>query len=86
VNGFAKSLPRAPAASRAESWWTLLAKTMQRWAERTRMKRLNRRSIGELMAADDRLLADVGLRRGDVEYAVRHGRLPPRVTGRDASW
>ena len=35
-----------------------------------------RRSVEELMALDDRMLADIGLTRGNVEYAVRYGRLP----------
>jgi len=84
VNGFAKSLPRSSASSPDGSWWTPLAKAVRQWTERKRLKRLNRRGIGELMAADDRLLADVGLRRGDVECAGRHGRLPAGTTGHDA--
>jgi hypothetical protein len=41
-----------------------------------------RRALTELAAMDDRLLADIGLRRGDIELAV-DGRLDdPRITPR----
>jgi hypothetical protein len=35
--------------------------------------------MNELMALDDRMLADIGLTRGSVEHAVRYGRLPSAV-------
>jgi uncharacterized protein YjiS (DUF1127 family) len=37
-----------------------------------------RRAIEELATHDDRMLADIGLSRSDVEYAARFGRLPRR--------
>jgi uncharacterized protein YjiS (DUF1127 family) len=30
------------------------------------------------MALDDRMLADIGLTRGDLAYGARYGRLPSR--------
>ena len=33
-----------------------------------------RRDLAQLRAADDRLLADIGLARGQIDHAVRHGR------------
>jgi len=39
------------------------------------MERQIRRSVEELMIADDRILADIGLTRQDVDHAVRYGRL-----------
>jgi len=61
---------------RLMSWWSALSRVLRQRAERQRMKRQVRRSIGELLTADKRLLADIGLTRADVEYAVRHGRMP----------
>jgi uncharacterized protein YjiS (DUF1127 family) len=37
-----------------------------------------RRAIRELAALDDHMLADIGLSRGAVMYAVVHGRFPKR--------
>ena len=36
-----------------------------------------RRDRVQLLAADDRLLADIGLARGEIDHAVRHGRWCP---------
>jgi len=33
-----------------------------------------RRDIKRLSAMDDRMLRDIGISRGDIEHAVRHGR------------
>jgi uncharacterized protein YjiS (DUF1127 family) len=41
-----------------------------------------RRALAELAAMDDRLLADIGLRRGDIELAVDGRLADPRVTRR----
>lgn len=59
-----------PQAGPATSIRRLLAGIRSAWR--------TRRSIDELMALDDHELADIGLTRGAVEYAVRHGRLPSR--------
>jgi uncharacterized protein YjiS (DUF1127 family) len=40
-------------------------------------RRRRRMAIAQLQALDDRLLADIGLRRNEIELAV-DGRLPPR--------
>jgi uncharacterized protein YjiS (DUF1127 family) len=39
-----------------------------------RARRQMRRAIDELMAFDDRTLADIGLSRGEIQHAVRNGR------------
>lgn len=41
-----------------------------------------RRAVAHLAALDDRLLADIGLRRGDIELAVDGRLADPRVTRR----
>ena len=41
-----------------------------------RNERRIRRGIRELSQLDDRMLADIGLRRGNVTHAARNGRLP----------
>lgn len=33
-----------------------------------------RRGMRQLEAMDDHMLKDIGLRRGEIEYSVRHGR------------
>lgn len=38
-----------------------------------------RRSLETLRSFDDHMLADIGLTRGSVEYAVRYGRPPSRA-------
>jgi len=35
-----------------------------------------RRAIEHLSAMDDRMLADIGMHRGSIGFAARHGRLP----------
>jgi uncharacterized protein YjiS (DUF1127 family) len=37
-----------------------------------------RRGIQELKTCDDRLLADMGVYRADIEHVARYGRLPRR--------
>jgi uncharacterized protein YjiS (DUF1127 family) len=56
-----------------------LASLAKRWIGQIRWERQVRRGIHALMALDDRMLADMGLTRGAVEYAARHGDLPTRV-------
>lgn len=72
------------AGSRALSW--ALASTaalLQRAIWEPLARRAERkRAIGRLAELDDRLLADIGLRRGDIELAVDGLLADPRVTRR----
>jgi uncharacterized protein YjiS (DUF1127 family) len=71
---------------RAERWATpygyvraLRAKT-RRWLMRLARDQQRRRDIERPQALDDRLLADIGLARSDIRYAVSFGPLPGRLT------
>ena len=46
-----------------------------RLTQRLRNYRSLKNTIGELSKMDDRLLADIGVFRGDIERAVRGGRI-----------
>jgi uncharacterized protein YjiS (DUF1127 family) len=66
----------APAAKPVQSWLAFLAGTTRRGiAQIGKIGRIHR-DTAALYELDDRMLADIGLCRGDVEYAVRHGRRP----------
>jgi uncharacterized protein YjiS (DUF1127 family) len=66
----------APSTSRTgavQSWHAVLVKSIKRGIAQIREHRRLCRDTDELLARDDRLLADIGLRRCELEYA-RHGR------------
>jgi uncharacterized protein YjiS (DUF1127 family) len=58
------------------SWFAFAMEAAQRSIARIRNMIRIRRNTAALLRLDDRMLADVGLSRGEVEYAVRHGRRP----------
>jgi uncharacterized protein YjiS (DUF1127 family) len=60
----------------AESWTMIVMKSIKRAISRIGSEHRIRRDIGELMALDDRMLADLGVSRSNIEYVVRHGRQP----------
>jgi uncharacterized protein YjiS (DUF1127 family) len=53
---------------------SLMARLARRWCNMIE----TRRGLRLLSAADDTMLKDIGISRGDVERLVRHGR--PRTT------
>jgi uncharacterized protein YjiS (DUF1127 family) len=59
-----------------DSWPTALTRSIKQGIARMGSRRRMRRHVEELMALDDRLLADIGQRRGEVEYLLQHGHLP----------
>ena len=79
----------APVARRtdlsAESWPAALARPIKQGIAWIGSRRRLHRDIKELMALDDRILRDIGLRRGEVEYAARYGRSFDRYKDR-LSW
>jgi uncharacterized protein YjiS (DUF1127 family) len=50
-----------------------------RFARRVAAERHRRRAIRQLRRLDDRTLRDIGIHRGEIEFAVRNG-LPPRAS------
>src|SRR5262245_10458687 len=61
-------------------WLRMLVLRGKRQAQAFAAERRRRRAIRELQQLDDRTLQDIGVRRNEIESAVRHG-LPAR-----ASW
>jgi uncharacterized protein YjiS (DUF1127 family) len=56
-------------------WWNGFLDPLQLWLT-TRWRDLieTRRAARRLSAADDHMLKDIGISRGDINYMVRHGR------------
>ena len=77
------SVSRAPRAGGMipDLWRAALASLVKQWIAQIRWNFQIRRGVNALMALDDRMLADIGLTRGAVEYAVRHGHVPTPAAG-----
>jgi uncharacterized protein YjiS (DUF1127 family) len=58
----------------AASWPTALPRPIKQGIDRIAARRELRRAIKEMMALDDRILRDIGLKRSDIELAARFGR------------
>jgi uncharacterized protein YjiS (DUF1127 family) len=67
----------------ARSWLTALPRLARHQIAQIMEHRRMRRDAWALLAMDDRILADIGLRRGEVEYAARYGRRPGHSSARD---
>jgi uncharacterized protein YjiS (DUF1127 family) len=59
---------------KTEAWWTTLQRAIEQVTARIRAINRLRRGTAELMALDDRMLADIGLSREEIEPAMRFGR------------
>jgi len=59
-------------------WLRVLALRGTRWARGLAAKQRLRSAVRELAQLDDRMLADIGVTRGEIESAVRDG-LPIRM-------
>jgi uncharacterized protein YjiS (DUF1127 family) len=62
-----------------QSWPAALARPIKLGIAWIRFRRQLRRDVKELMALDDHLLADIGLKRGQIEYVVQYGHLPAPI-------
>src|SRR5258706_14215453 len=69
---------------RFAEWLRVLGVLSVRLARDLAAKRLLRSAICELHQLDDRMLADIGITRGEIESVVRQG-LPTRVNPPQAS-
>jgi uncharacterized protein YjiS (DUF1127 family) len=69
---------------RFAEWLRVLGVLSIRLARDLAAKRVLRSAIHELHQLDDRMLADIGITRGEIESAVHNG-LPTRVTNTVAS-
>ena len=79
-------LPPPPAAVKpitSRSWLAALPRLAKRHIVRIMERRRMRHDADALLAMDDRALADIGLRRCEVEYAARYGRRPADGSARD---
>ena len=78
----------ARAAMRATTkWLRRLVRRSRQMARDWAAERRQRRAIRELERLDDRALKDIGVRRCEIEFAVRNG-LPARVSrkARQRAW
>ena len=52
-----------------------------RWTAWIKRRRQLRRDVKMLSVLDDKVLADIGFSRDQIEHAISHGRLPERCFG-----
>jgi uncharacterized protein YjiS (DUF1127 family) len=64
----------------AVDWLRMLVLRSARLARRVAAEQGRRNAIRQLERLDDRMLRDMGLHRGEIEFAVRNG-LPARARG-----
>jgi uncharacterized protein YjiS (DUF1127 family) len=68
--------------ARLASLWSAGLAAIERLFDPIEHRRVIRRDVNRLMEFDDRALADIGLSRGELMHAVRHGRLPSHSSRR----
>ncbi len=81
------------AAQALAGWWRALDGATARLIDDLAARRDRRRAVEALRGLDDHILRDIGITRGEIESAVRHGReqrhlnvvMMPRRTARPAT-
>ena len=71
-----QAVPAGETSIASDSWVTVLSRLAKVQIARIVERRRVRRDVEALLSMDDRTLADIGLRRCEVEYAARYGRRP----------
>jgi uncharacterized protein YjiS (DUF1127 family) len=61
-------------ARHGAQWVRGLARQLARLARRRAVERQRQSAVHALNSLDDRILADMGISRGEIEFVVRHGR------------
>jgi len=80
-----QAVPAGEKPIASDSWVTVLSKFAKRQITGIVEWRRIRREAEALLSMDDRTLADIGLRRCEVEYAARYGRRPADLAADDNS-
>ena len=73
-----QATPAAETPIARDSWAWVLGRFVKRKMNRIAERRRRRRDADLLLLMDDRMLADIGLRRCEIEHAIRYGRRPDR--------
>ena len=71
-----QATPAAETPIARDSWAWVLWRFVKREVNRIAERRRRRRDAALLLLMDDRMLADVGLCRCEIEHAIRYGRRP----------
>jgi len=69
-------LAHRPATTSLAATWTWVVGFLRRQAKRLGREHRARRAAEQLSALDDRMLCDIGMDRGSIGFAARHGHLP----------
>ena len=71
-----QATPAAETPIARDSWAWVLWRFVKREVNRIAERRRRRRDADLLLLMDDRMLADIGLCRCEIEHAIRYGRRP----------
>ena len=78
-----QATPAAETPIARDAWAWVLWRFVKREVNRIAERRRRRRDADLLLLMDDRMLADIGLCRSEIEHAIRYGRRPVDRSARD---